>query len=235
MGSASGWYRTHRISGRVFWRPCSCCRCGTKSFVEMFYMKRAACLWRGRARCGESWSRKGPARLRARQGGHGAIPRVVTAGPAATSRLPSRRGILRQARYPSPPATAFFFASSAACSIVATGFCKPTTAFFRASICRLPASNFCRWSAVSLLIVCCRKSTLLCRRQVRRPSSFRPCISRGREHPAQRQAADVSSAEREAGLASGAIFKILDSKISALRTSITAICTKPDPTPEIPH
>ena len=52
------------------------------TFVEMFYMKRAACLWRGRidvdANGNVEVPRRTRARLRAGQRGHGAIPGVVT-------------------------------------------------------------------------------------------------------------------------------------------------------------
>ena len=47
-GSASRSFRTRPISGPACWRHCSCWRCATTAFVEVFYMKREACLWRGR-------------------------------------------------------------------------------------------------------------------------------------------------------------------------------------------
>ena len=96
-----------------------------EGLIEVFYMKRAACLWRGRIDAdanGNIAVPQGPGpRLRAGPRRHGAIPGVVT--------IRSRRILSAQLRiYPSPPNRAFacagavapfagsdFFMSSAIC------------------------------------------------------------------------------------------------------------------------
>ena len=114
------------------------------TFVEVFYMKRAACLWRGRIDVDANGDIEVPAgtgpRLRAGRGGHGAIPGVLI-WAAATSNRPL------PARHPSRPAQQASSRRQPPCSAPsatrATIFCSAATALFSASICRLAASTFC--------------------------------------------------------------------------------------------
>ena len=141
------------------------------TFVEVFYMKRAACLWRGRIDVDANGDVEvpRPGSARTGQGRHGAIPRVVTAGATSCRPLPaqhprSRRGILRGARRPSsrlPPP----------CAMLAHDLLQANDRVLQRLDLPVGASIFC-WSVVSLLIVFCRKSTLLCRQEVRRSIVF---------------------------------------------------------------
>ena len=92
------------------------------TFVEVFYMKRAACLWRGRIDVDASGNiavPEGPgAGLRAGQGRHGALPRRLN------GRL--TRTVISRASF-AAGASAFFFASSPALLRrlqIVTVFCK---------------------------------------------------------------------------------------------------------------
>ena len=73
-----------------------------RHFVEVFYMKRAACLWRGRVDVDANGNVAVPAgtgaRLRAGHGGHGAIPGVLTLRLLLLRTVLCRRGILRSRR-----------------------------------------------------------------------------------------------------------------------------------------